>query len=326
MRKNRNLGHLSVKHALKHEIMSVIDQMDITGSSEVVTSVFEKRLDAVEDSSTALNNTLSDLSASISSNLSDILTLSGTISGNTSEILNLSASVSSSVTSLSSSIFYVSGDVVNLSASVSSSLYYIEEDITSLSSSVSSSLYYIEEDITSLSSSVSSSLYYIEEDIIILSESHEALSADFISLSQSFALLSASIAEGGGLVVDIDDDAELLFDGDTLMTNADVYISGSGNNLYLHGTNAQGLPSKFEFSIRDGQTYIAEVPHSDFGDSVEDPWFRFDGETLLTHADIYVSGANNYLYMNGTDENGDYGIFYFDIINGQVHVKQTGSV
>ena len=308
MRKNRNLGHLSVKHALKHEIMSVIDQMDITGSSEIVTSVFEKRLDAVEDSSTALNNTLSDLSASISSNLSDILTLSGTISDNTSDILNLSASVSSSVTSLSSSIFYVSGDVVNLSASVSSSLYYIEEDITSLSSSVSSSL------------------YYIEEDIIILSESHEALSADFISLSQSFALLSASIAEGGGLVVDIDDDAELLFDGDTLMTNADVYISGSGNNLYLHGTNTQGLPSKFEFSIRDGQTYIAEVPHSDFGDSVEDPWFRVDGETLLTHADIYVSGANNYLYLNGTDENGDYGIFYFDIVNGQVIVKQTGSV
>ena len=177
-----------------------------------------------------------------------------------------------------------------------------------------------------MSSSVSSSLYYIEEDIIILSESHEALSANFISLSQSFALLSASIAEGGGLVVDIDDDAELLFDGDTLMTNADVYISGSGNNLYLHGTNTQGLPSKFEFSIRNGQTYIAEVPHSDFGDSVEDPWFRFDGETLLTHADIYVSGANNYLYMNGTDENGDYGIFYFDIINGQVHIKQTGSV
>lgn len=308
MRKNRNLGHLSVKHALKHEIMSVIDQMDITGSSEIVTSTFEKRLDIVENSSTELNNTLSDLSASVSSNLSDILTLSGTISDNTSDILNLSASVSSSVTSLSSSIFYVSGDVVNLSASVSSSLYYIEEDITSLSSSVSSSL------------------YYIEEDIIILSESHEALSADFISLSQSFALLSASIAEGGGLVVDIDDDAELLFDGDTLMTNADVYISGSGNNLYLHGTNTQGLPSKFEFSIRNGQTYIAEVPHSDFGDSVEDPWFRFDGETLLTHADIYVSGANNYLYMNGTDENGDYGIFYFDIINGQVHIKQTGSV
>ena len=68
------------------------------------------------------------------------------------------------------------------------------------------------------------------------------------------------------------------------------------------------------------------MPHTDFGESVSDPWFRFDGETLLTHADIYVSGANNYLYLNGTDENGDYGIFYFDIINGQVIIKQTGSV
>lgn len=306
MKKARGLGHVSAHHAFQQAVIDFLDSSDASGS--IVSAAFEKRLDVLEDSNDGLLSSVSSLSASVSSSLSDILALSGTVSGNASNILNLSASVSSSVTSLSSSIFYVSGDVVNLSASVSSSLYYIEEDIVSLSSSVSSSL------------------YYIEEDIIILSESHEALRADFISLSQSFALLSASIAEGGGLVVDIDDDAELLFDGDTLMTNADVYISGSGNNLYLHGTNTQGLPSKFEFSIRNGQTYIAEVPHSDFGDSVDDPWFRFDGETLLTHADIYVSGANNYLYMNGTDENGDYGIFYFDIINGQVHIKQTGSV
>jgi hypothetical protein len=306
MKKRRSLGAVSHFVAFQQGLIELLDSTNATSS--VISAAFEQRLDNLEDSNTGLITTVSNLSASISGNVADILALSGNISNNVSEIISLSSSVSSSVTSLSSSIFSVSGDVINLSSSVSSSLYYIEEDIVSLSSSVSSSL------------------YYIEGDIIILSESHEALSADFISLSQSFALLSASIAEGGGLVVDIDDDAELLFDGDTLMTNADVYISGSGNNLYLHGTNTQGLPSKFEFSIRNGQTYIAEVPHSDFGDSVDDPWFRFDGETLLTHADIYVSGANNYLYMNGTDENGDYGIFYFDIINGQVHIKQTGSV
>ena len=110
------------------------------------------------------------------------------------------------------------------------------------------------------------------------------------------------------------------------MTDADVYISGSGNNLYLHGTNDQGEPAKFEFSIVNGGTIIQEVPHTDFGDEVDDPWFKFDGDTLLTHADIYVSGSNNYLYLNGTDENGDYGIFYFDIVSGSVIVKQTGSV
>ena len=120
--------------------------------------------------------------------------------------------------------------------------------------------------------------------------------------------------------------AELSFNGDTLLTDADVYISGSGNNLYLHGTNDQGEPAKFEFSIVNGGTIIQEVPHTDFGEEVDDPWFKFDGDTLLTHADIYVSGSNNYLYLNGTDENGDYGIFYFDIVNGQVIVKQTGSI
>jgi len=277
MKKARGLGHVSAHHAFQQAVVDFLDSSDATGS--IVSAAFEKRLDILEDSNTGLTTTVSDLSASISGNVANILVLSGSISNNVSEIISLSSSVSSSVTSLSSSIFYVSSNVATISSSHHS-----------------------------------------------LSSSFAALSSSYTSLSQSFALLSASIAEGGGLVVDIDDDAELLFDGDTLMTNADVYISGSGNNLYLHGTNTQGAPAKFEFSIKNGQTYIAEVPHSDFGDSVDDPWFRFDGETLLTHADIYVSGANNYLYMNGTDENGDYGIFYFDIINGQVHIKQTGSV
>ena len=201
----------------------------------------------------------------------------------------------SSVSSLSSSISSVSGNVATLTSDVQA----VDTEVSSLSSSVSSSVSTINTEIASLSSSLA-------------------------SLSQSFALLSASIGAGGGIAVS--GIAELSFNGDTLLTDADVYISGSGNNLYLHGTNDQGEPAKFEFSIVNGGTIIQEVPHTDFGDEVDDPWFKFDGDTLLTHADIYVSGSNNYLYLNGTDENGDYGIFYFDIVNGRVIVKQTGSI
>tara|TARA_R110000744_G_scaffold257847_2_gene373220 strand:- start:27 stop:812 length:786 start_codon:yes stop_codon:yes gene_type:complete len=157
----------------------------------------------------------------------------------------------------------------------------------------------------------------------VLSGNITALSS---SISSSIAALSASIGAGGGINVDVSDDAELYFNGDTLMTNADVYISGSGNNLYLHGTNNQGIPAKFEFTIISGSTMISEVAHSDFGTEIDDPWFKFDGDTLLTHADIYVSGSNNYLYLNGTDDNGDYGVYYFDIVSGSVYIKQSGSV
>ena len=200
---------------------------------------------------------------------------------------------------------------------LSSSVSTVISDLTSLSSSMSSSISTISTEVTSLSSSIST----INTDVASLSSS---LASFITSLSQSFSLLSASIGSGGGLAVS--GTAELSFNGDTLMTDADVYISGSGNNLYLHGTNDQGNPAKFEFSIINGGTIIQEVPHTDFGDEIDDPWFKFDGDTLLTHADIYVSGSNNYLYLNGTDENGDYGIFYFDIIDGRVIVKQTGSI
>jgi hypothetical protein len=195
--------------------------------------------------------------------------------------------------------------------------------VSNLSSSVSSSL----SDISSLSSSISSvsgNVATLTSDVQTIDTEVSSLSSSIISLSQSFSLLSASIGSGGGLAVS--GTAELSFNGDTLMTDADVYISGSGNNLYLHGTNDQGNPAKFEFSIINGGTIIQEVSHTDFGDEIDDPWFKFDGDTLLTHADIYVSGSNNYLYLNGTDENGDYGIFYFDIIDGRVIVKQTGSI
>ena len=246
MVKRRNLGHISVAHALKSAVKRHIDLSDITGSNAVVTAIFEQRLDDIEDSNVAILNSITDLQTTTSANSSSL-------------------------------------------------------------------------------SDISSSYYPLSESYSHLSESYSHLSESFTSLSQSYALFSASIGNGT-INVNIADDAELLFDGDTLMTDADVYISGSGNNLYLHGTNDQGLPAKFEFSIVSGSTFISEVPHTDFGDSVEDPWFKFDGETLLTHADIYVSGANNYLYLNGTDENGDYGIFYFDIVDGRVIIKQTGSI
>ena len=202
-------------------------------------------------------------------------------------------------TTLSASVSTIIGDLTSLSSSVSSSISTISADAASLSSSLNSSISTINIDVASLSSSVA-------------------------SLSQSFTLLSASIGSGGGLAVS--GTAELSFNGDTLMTDADIYISGSGNNLYLHGTNELGQPAKYEFSIINGGTHISEVPHTDFGDEIDDPWFKFDGDTLLTHADIYVTGSNNYLYLNGTDENGDYGIFYFDIVSGSVYIKHTGSI
>jgi hypothetical protein len=157
-----------------------------------------------------------------------------------------------------------------------------------------------------------------------LSASYASLSASYAALSRSYTVFSASAGAGGNLNVSMD--AELIFDGDTLMTDADVYISGSGNNLYLHGTNYQGMPAKFEFSIVSGSTFIQEVAHGNFGDSVDDPWFKFDGETLLTHADIYVSGSGNYLYLNGTNESGSYAKYYFDIVSGSVIIKESGSV
>jgi hypothetical protein len=221
----------------------------------------------------------------------------------------LADSLADEVTRAKAAEAALSSEQVILSSSISTFV----DDLTSLSSSIST----INTDVASLSSSLSSSISIINTDVA-------SLSSSVASLSQSLTLLSASIGSGGGLAVS--GTAELSFNGDTLMTDADVYISGSGNNLYLHGTNDQGNPAKFEFSIINGGTIIQEVPHTDFGDEIDDPWFKFDGDTLLTHADIYVSGSNNYLYLNGTDENGDYGIFYFDIIDGRVIVKQTGSI
>ena len=340
MKKRRSLGHVSSQHAFQQAVIDFLDSSNTTGS--IISAAFEQRLDDLEDSNTGLISSVSDLSSSVSSSLSDISSLSSSISsvsGNVATLTSDVQTIDTEVSSLSSSVTTIIGDVSTLSSSVtninteitslSSSITTINTNVASLSSSVttvigdvsslSSSITTININVASLSSSVSSSVSTINTEIA-------SLSSSLASLSQSFALLSASVGSGGNINVEIDEDAELIFNGDTLMTNADVYISGSGNNLYLHGTNFYGNPAKYEFSVVSGSMFIEEVAPTDFGEEVSDPWFKFDGDTLLTHADIYVSGSNNYLFLNGTDENGDYGIFYFDIVSGSIMIHQTGSV
>jgi hypothetical protein len=233
---------------------------------------------------------------------------------NTLKIYNLNSDVISNTDAVVSLDIGVSNVAENVAAN--------DQDIITINNELTT----VNSEISSLSSSLSSSVESLNADIYTSNLEISSLSSSLASLSSSFALLSASIGPGGNLNVNIPNDAELYFNGDTLMTDAAVYISGSGNNLYLHGTNEQGLPAKYEFTITGGKTVIKEVPHSDFGEEVDDPWFKFDGDTLLTHADIYVSGSNNYLYLNGTDENGEYAIYYFDIVDGQVVIEQTGSI
>lgn len=260
----RILGHVSAHHAYDQAVRRFIDENDITGSSGVVSAVFESRLDSLEDSNLILDSSISSLSSSLSSSTQDITDINNSIS--------------------------------------------------SLSSSLSSSIY----DVSVLDTGFSS----LDTRVTSVSDALSLLSGSYTSLSGTVALLSASL--GSTLTYNVGD-YELSFDGDTLLTDADIYISGSGNNLYLHGTNEHGNPAKYEFSIENGGTIIKEVPHTDFGDEVSDPWFKFDGDTLLTHADIYVSGSGNYLYMNGTNRQGNYAKFYFDIVSGSVIIKESGS-
>jgi uncharacterized protein YoxC len=292
MKKRRNLGHVSGQHAFQQAVIDFLDSSNTTGS--IISAAFEQRLDDLEDSNTGLISSVSDLSSSVSSSLSDISSLSSSISsvsGNVATLTSDVQAIDTEVSSLSSSVTTIIGDVSTLSSSVTS----INTEITSLSSSITT----INTNVASLSSSVSSSVSTINTEIA-------SLSSSLASLSQSFALLSASVGSGGNINVEIDEDAELIFNG--------------------HGTNFYGNPAKYEFSVVSGSMFIEEVAPTDFGEEVSDPWFKFDGDTLLTHADIYVSGSNNYLFLNGTDENGDYGIFYFDIVSGSIMIHQTGSV
>ena len=324
MAKRRNLGHISVHHAIKSSVVKFIDDNDITGSAAEVTAAWEQRLDYVEDQTDELNLKFHNVNAALISAVSDIDTNTTNITANADAVVSLDVYIGN----INSDVAVNAQDIIT----INNELFTVDSEISSLSSSLDSAV----NNITILSSSIdivgtevdylSSSLNNVIGDISTINNEVTYLSSSLASLSASFTLLSASIGSGGNLNVNIPSDSELYFNGDTLMTDADVYISGSGNNLYLHGTNDQGVPAKFEFSVVSGSTYISEVSHSDFGEEIDDPWFKFDGDTLLTHADIYVSGSNNYLYLNGTDENGQYGIFYFDIIDGRVIVKQTGSI
>ena len=300
MAKRRSLGHISAHHAMKAAVVKFIDENDLTGSLAEVTAAWEYRLDVVEDETTVLHSRITNVSSSVDVNTLKIYNLNSDVVSNTDAVVSLDIGVS------------------NVAENVAAN----DQDIITINNELTT----VNSDISSLSSSLSSSVESLNADIYTSNLEISSLSSSLASLSSSFTLLSASIGPGGNLNVNIPNDAELYFNGDTLMTDAAVYISGSGNNLYLHGTNEQGLPAKYEFAITGGKTVIKEVPHSDFGEEVDDPWFKFDGDTLLTHADIYVSGSNNYLYLNGTDENGEYAIYYFDIVDGQVVIEQTGSI
>ena len=52
----------------------------------------------------------------------------------------------------------------------------------------------------------------------------------------------------------------------------------------------------------------------------------FDGETLLNHADIYITGSENHLYFHGTDGAGDDKVYYISVDNGEVYLVESGSV
>ena len=300
MAKRRNLGHISAHHAMKSAVVKFIDDNDITGSLPEVTSVWEYRLDVIEDETSVLHSRITDVSSSVDVNTVKIYNLNSEVISNTDAVVSLDIGVSNVVESVASN----DQDIIT-----------INDELTTVNTNVNF-----------ISSSLSSSVAALSSDIYSSNIEISSLNSKLSILSSSFALLSASIGPGGNLNVNVPDDAELYFNGDTVMTDAAVYISGSGYNLYLHGSNEQGLPAKYEFSITGGKTVIKEVPHSDFGEEVDDPWFKFDGDTLLTHADIYVSGSDNYLYLNGTDENGEYAIYYFDIVDGQVIIEQTGSI
>ena len=50
------------------------------------------------------------------------------------------------------------------------------------------------------------------------------------------------------------------------------------------------------------------------------------GKNLITKdASIYISGSDSHLYINGTDANGEYATYYFDVISGDLQFIQSGS-
>jgi len=52
--------------------------------------------------------------------------------------------------------------------------------------------------------------------------------------------------------------------------------------------------------------------------------FTLQNEILITNQNsVYVSGSDHYLYINGTDENGQYGVWQLDVRNGGFYVEKT---
>ena len=52
--------------------------------------------------------------------------------------------------------------------------------------------------------------------------------------------------------------------------------------------------------------------------------FNLQNEILVTNQNsIYVSGSDHYLYINGTDENGQYGVWQLDVRQGGFYVEKT---
>jgi len=52
--------------------------------------------------------------------------------------------------------------------------------------------------------------------------------------------------------------------------------------------------------------------------------FNLQNDILITNQNsIYVSGSDHYLYINGTDENGQYGVWQLHVRNGVFYVEKT---
>ena len=55
--------------------------------------------------------------------------------------------------------------------------------------------------------------------------------------------------------------------------------------------------------------------------------FNISNDILLTNTrSIYISGSDNYLYINGTNDVGNYEVYRLDVRDGNFFVEVSGSV
>jgi|TARA_R110002020_G_scaffold446856_1_gene659173 hypothetical protein len=55
--------------------------------------------------------------------------------------------------------------------------------------------------------------------------------------------------------------------------------------------------------------------------------FNISNDILLTNnRSIYISGSDNYLYINGTNDVGNYEVYRLDVRDGNFFVEVSGSV